>query len=159
MPEGGAYIWDAWQTSLSYTLNIVLFVKRQAAYGLNEGGSGRPTVLDHPLHISLFEGNFRDYQPSHLRARANAPRLYPPTSHTRQYPQRLTTVLLRTHGPMNRLHTFGYRGGLTQSNKHLFQLPHLVGMRMIRKHLQSPLQKFHETGLLTAHKTVFLITP
>jgi hypothetical protein len=40
MPEGGAYVYDAWQTSKSPNPNIVLLVKQQEAYGVVEGGSG-----------------------------------------------------------------------------------------------------------------------
>jgi hypothetical protein len=52
MPEGGAYVWDAWRTTRNSNPNIVMFVRLHADHGLQEGGSGRPTVLDHPLHIA-----------------------------------------------------------------------------------------------------------
>jgi hypothetical protein len=93
MPEGGAYVWDAWLTNLTYNPNIVLFVKRQANYGTNEGGSGRPTVLDRPHHIALFDKKWRNYQPPYLRTLEIEPRLYPPKEFTPEYPQRLETVL------------------------------------------------------------------
>jgi hypothetical protein len=97
MPEGGAYVWDAWRSTRQYNPSLVMFVKQQADYGSNEGRSGRPTVLDHPLHIALFEGNFRQYQPPHLRTMANQPRLLPPLALTLVYPQRMHTVLRRSH--------------------------------------------------------------
>jgi hypothetical protein len=70
IPEGGAYVYDAWRTSNTFNPNIVLFVRHQERYGVVEGGSGRPTVLDHPLHIALFEENFRHYCLPHERFRA-----------------------------------------------------------------------------------------
>jgi hypothetical protein len=52
MPEGGAYVWDAWHTTRNSNPNIVMFVRLHSDYGLEEGGPGRATVLDHPLHIA-----------------------------------------------------------------------------------------------------------
>jgi hypothetical protein len=74
MPEGGAYVWEPWHTTRNSTPNIVMFVQLHADYGLREGGSGRPTVLDHPLHIALFQGNFREYLPPHMRSLERQPR-------------------------------------------------------------------------------------
>jgi hypothetical protein len=74
MPEGGAYVWDAWRTTRNSNPNIVMFVRLHPDYGLEEGGSGRATVLDHPLHITLFAGNFREYLPPHMRSLARPPR-------------------------------------------------------------------------------------
>jgi hypothetical protein len=65
MPEGGAYVWDTWRSTRDSNPNIVMFVRFHANNGKNEGGSGRATVLDHPLHISLFEGNYRNALPPH----------------------------------------------------------------------------------------------
>jgi hypothetical protein len=98
MPKGGAYVYDAWQTSKSYNPNIVLLAQHQDSYGVVEGGSGRLTVLDHPLHIALFEHNFRGYLPPHQRYMATGNWSLPPESHTHQYTHRLDTVLLHTHG-------------------------------------------------------------
>jgi hypothetical protein len=103
---------DAWQKKLSYNPNIILLVKRQVAYGCREGGSGRLVVLDHPLRIALFEGNFRGYQPPYSGIRLNPPRVIPPISHTPQYPQTLSTVLLLSHGGILRLHRLANRGCL-----------------------------------------------
>ncbi len=60
MPEGGSYVWDAWRSTRDSNPNIVMFTKYHMNYGRIEGGSGRATVLDHPLHIALFEGNYRN---------------------------------------------------------------------------------------------------
>jgi hypothetical protein len=116
MPEGGAYVWDAWRTTQDSNPNIDIFVRFHANYGLNEGGSGRATVLDHPLHISLFEGNFRSALPPHERTLATPPRLLPPHAITPVYPQVKRTVLRRTFGDVSRLHLAGaYRGGITHA--------------------------------------------
>jgi hypothetical protein len=101
-----------------------MFAKQQADYGSNEGGSGRPTVLDHPLHIALFERIFRQYLPPHLRTLANQPRLLPPLALTLVYPLRLDTVLRRLHGPMHRLHIGGHKGGITQSRLRRVDVKH-----------------------------------
>ncbi len=57
MPDGGSYVWDAWRTTRDSNPNIVMCIRFRENYGRREGGSGIATVLDHPLHISLFEGN------------------------------------------------------------------------------------------------------
>jgi hypothetical protein len=102
MPEGGAYVYDAWQTTRTFNPNIVLFVRRQEGYGVVEGGSGRPSVLDHPLQIAMFEDNVRHYSLPHERFRAMGTRLLPPQSYTHQYPHQLDTILKHSHGPIDR---------------------------------------------------------
>jgi hypothetical protein len=109
MLEGGAYVWDAWRTTRDSNPNIVMFVRFHADYGKDEGGSGRATVLDHPLHISLFTGNYRQAIPPHLRTVARPPRLLPPHAITPVYPQYQQTVLRRSHG-LSRLHMGGHTG-------------------------------------------------
>jgi hypothetical protein len=93
MPEGGAYVWDAWRTTRSSNPNIVMCVRLHPDYGLEEGGSGKAIVLDHPLHIALFAGNFREYLPTYLRPLARPPRLLPPHTITPVYPQYMQTTL------------------------------------------------------------------
>jgi hypothetical protein len=115
MPEGRAYVWDAWRTTRNSNTNIVMFVQLHADYGLPEGGSGRPTVLDHPLHIALFQGNFRQYLPPHMCSLDNEPRLLPPHAIAPVYPQRMQTTLRRSHGPIARLHMGAQRGGIAYS--------------------------------------------
>jgi hypothetical protein len=112
MPEGGAYVYDAWQTSRTFNPTIVLLVQHQEDYGVVEGGSGRPTVLDYPLHIALLEDNFLRYRPPHERFMATGNTLLPPQSYTPQYPRRLDTVLVHSHGPINMFTRRAYRGGL-----------------------------------------------
>jgi hypothetical protein len=91
-----------------------MFVRFHANYGKNEGGSGRATVLDHPLHISLFKGNYRNALPPHERTLANPPRLLPPHAITPVYPRVQRTVLRRTFRDVSRLNLAGaYRGGIT----------------------------------------------
>ncbi len=104
MPDGGSYVWDAWRTTRDSNPNIVMFIKYHANYGRTEGGSGIATVLDHPLHISLFEGNYRNALPPHERTLANPPRLLPPQAITPSYPRLLSTVLNRTFGDITLLH-------------------------------------------------------
>jgi hypothetical protein len=38
MPEGGAYVYDAWQTPQTFNPNMVFLVKYQPGYGVIEGG-------------------------------------------------------------------------------------------------------------------------
>ncbi len=93
-----------------------MFVRFHVNYGKQEGGSGRATALDHPLHISLFEGNFRSALPPHERTLATPPRLLPPHAITPVYPQVQSTVLRRTFGDVSRLHLAGAdRGGITHA--------------------------------------------
>ena len=112
MPDGGSYVWDAWRTTRDSNPNIVMCIKYHENYGRTEGGSGIATVLDHPLHISLFEGNYRNALPPHERSLANPPRLLPPQAITPGYPRTLSTVLNRTFGDITLLHTRRYRGGI-----------------------------------------------
>jgi hypothetical protein len=74
MPEGGSYVWETWRSTRDSNPNKVMFVRYHINYGKHEGGSGIATVLDHPLHISLFEGNYRNALPPHERTLANPPR-------------------------------------------------------------------------------------
>jgi hypothetical protein len=55
-----------------------MYIKYHMNYEKHEGGSSRATVLEHTLHISLVEGNYRNALPSHERTLANPPRLLPP---------------------------------------------------------------------------------
>jgi hypothetical protein len=112
MPEGGAYVYDAWQTARTFNPNIILLVQRQPGYGVDEGGSGRPTVLDHPLHIALFEDNVRRYSPPHLRFKNVGNRVQPPQSFTPQYPHKLDTALKHSHGIIDNFTFRAYRGGM-----------------------------------------------
>jgi hypothetical protein len=89
-----------------------MFVRFHTDYGLDEGGSGRATVLDHSLHISLFTGNYRRALPPHLRSIARPPRLLPPHAITPVYPQYLETTLRKLHGLVSRLHFGAHRGGI-----------------------------------------------
>jgi hypothetical protein len=113
MPEGGAYVYDAWQTPPTFNPNIVLLVQYQPGYGVSEGGLGRPTVLDHPLHIALFENNIKRYRPPHQRFMNVNDQLRPPESCTPRYPHKLDTVLRHTHGNIEHFHRSGYRGGIS----------------------------------------------
>ena len=114
MPEGGSYVCDAWRCTRDSNPNIVMFIKYHMNYGRQEGGSGRATVLDHPLHISLFEGNYRNALPPHERTLANPPRLLPPQAITPGYPRTLCTVLRQSFGDISTFHNVRYRGGIAQ---------------------------------------------
>jgi hypothetical protein len=118
MSEGGAYVYDAWHTSRTFNPNRVLFVRHQEGYGVVEGGYGRPTVLDHPLHIALFEDNFRHYCLPYERFMAMGKRLLPPQLYTPQYPRKLDTVLVHSHGPIDLFLHRAFRGGL---HRHLLR--------------------------------------
>jgi hypothetical protein len=111
MPEGGAYVWDSWRTTRDSNPNIVMFVRFHTDYRLDEGGSGPATVFDHPLHISLFTGNYRALPP-HLRSIARPLRLLPPHAITPVYPQYLETTLRRSDGLISRLHFAAHRRGI-----------------------------------------------
>jgi hypothetical protein len=112
MPEGGAYVYDAWQTPQLFNPNIVFLVQYQYRYGRSEGRSGRPTVLDHPLHVALFENNSQSDHPPHQRSRSVNNPLQPPLSCTPRYPHKLDAFLYPSYGDIERFNRQAYRGGI-----------------------------------------------
>jgi hypothetical protein len=84
---------------LTQTLSSSLNNRKTMGLSTYEDGSGRPIVLNYPLHIAMFEHNFRRYRPPHEQFMATGNGLLPPVSYTPQYLHRLDTVLVHSHGP------------------------------------------------------------
>jgi hypothetical protein len=118
MPRGGSYVRDAWRSTRDSNPTIVMFIQYHIHYGKQEGGSDGATVLEHTLHISFVEGNYRNASPPHERTLANPPRLLPPQAITPEYPRTRSTVLRRSFGNFSKFHHHAYRGGIVHARSY-----------------------------------------